>query len=1092
MQSTLSSRLQTLWLEIVMGLETHVTITSTQSKLFCACPNRTGEKPNSDICPICTGQMGVLPQVNKWIIAQAAKLSQALHWEFSKTLLFDRKHYSYPDLPKGYQLTQYQKPISLSGYLQFLRKDWSEVSVTINHFHIEEDPAKLTHTKTKTLIDYNRSGKPLFEIVTTPSVHSIEDAISYMEQLQKLIRYLWISDADMEKGHFKSDISISLRKLGSTDLNPRTEIKNMNSFRFALQALEQEIDAQITIWEKTGAPQTTQQTKGWREDTNSLELMRKKEQLTDYKFMEEPDIPEISIEEIDKKRTGDNIILPFEIEKKLHNVGFKLDEIVSFSSHYAKVKTLLSIIKDKEDTLYDTAKILMNTPSSYWYDGTIDIEVIQDLLTQAHLNRDFDQTVFKTVIDKIAQDSSFDYHTYITTNTTIDQELQKKIDSTIEKNKELWLNSWAILWLISKEQIIPREFSRSAILSYIQNIIGEVKKEKNTKPKSEKNKLTIEKNYEYDYNNFLSHYRTYHFSEISEELNNQHIIVSGWIQSIRDHGDLVFIDLRSESEILQIQLDRSSSLDIDTIVQRANESVISVHGKVIKRQPDDSNDKLRLGFLEIAAEKIVLLSGAQHTPFEIQQSHHVNESKRMEYRYLDLRNPRIMDNLIKRHEVVKYMRNYFDDQWFLHVDTPILGKPSDEWSREFCVPSRLHPNSFYTLPQAPQQLKQILMWSGVDKYYQIARCFRDEDPKGDRQPEFTQVDLELAYITEEDITSLISNLVLGLITTIYPQKNILHTEIPHYDYDYVMEHYSIDKPDMRYGLKMYTVTDIVAQWWFKVFNDIIAAWWIVKCMVVEWGKNMFSKKYLDSSLREFVQQLWGGGLANFHVGGEQNFVEEKLGQEVINTIIKATGAVQGDTLLFAADTQEVVHSMLSSTRTKIATDYKLFDNNDISLLWVRNFPMFEKTDEGNWKFTHNPFSLPKIECLEDFMAGEHIESILAQQYDIVMNGSEIWGWSIRAHLPELLTQTYKIMWYSPEETTSSVGHIINAFQYGFPPHGGLALWLDRLLMILQGHSTIREVIPFPKTGDGKDLLMNAPSTMKEEQLKEVFIKTIAI
>ena len=241
----------------------------------------------------------------------------------------------------------------------------------------------------------------------------------------------------MEKGHFKSDISISLRKLGSTDLNPRTEIKNMNSFRFALQALEQEIDAQITIWEKTGAPQTTQQTKGWREDTNSLELMRKKEQLTDYKFMEEPDIPEISIEEIDKKRTGDSIILPFEIEKKLYNVGFKLDEIVSFSSHYAKVKTLLSIIKDKEDTLYDTAKILMNTPSSYWYDGTIDIEVVQDLLTQAHLNRDFDQTVFKTVIDKIAQDSSFDYHTYITTNTTIDQELQKKIDSTIEKNKEL-------------------------------------------------------------------------------------------------------------------------------------------------------------------------------------------------------------------------------------------------------------------------------------------------------------------------------------------------------------------------------------------------------------------------------------------------------------------------------------------------------------------------------------------------------------------------------------------------------------------------------------------------------------------------------
>lgn len=1076
--------LDDLWLEVVIWLETHVTITDTKTKLFCSCANANNVEPNTDICPVCTWQMGVLPLVNEEVVKNAVVLSKVLWWEVSNVLSFDRKHYSYPDLPKGYQLTQYRNPISKWGYVSFMRKDGTEGRVDISHFHIEEDPAKLTHLKGKTHIDYNRSWKPLFEIVTTPSIHSIEDAITYMEQLQKIVRYLGVSDADMEKGHFKSDISVSLRKAGEEKLNPRTEIKNLNSFKFALQALHKEVEEQIGIWKDTKSPQKTQQTKGWRDWDWTLEVMRKKETISDYKFMEEPDIPDVDISDLPIKDIEFDL-LPYAVEKNLMWSWLTYDETLFFSSNIDKVVALYTIAWDRN--IYDVAKVLINIPYSSWFDHSISTNTIKWIFDAYFKNENFDQNLLKLVFEGLRSDGSFDFESFIKEKTVLTDDLKQIIDQKTEENN--WNNIWTIIWQLVKENLLPKNFSRTAVIQYLQekwldkwgNVEKGVSWNKNSLAKKE---------YQYDYDTFLNKYRTHSFSELSEELENKKVTVAWWIQSIRDHWDLVFIDLRCEWEVLQVQIDRKSNIDLDQITQWANESVISVEGSMIKRDKDDINPRLRLWTIELKADQVNLLSWAQITPFEITQSHNVNESMRMTYRYLDLRNPRVIDNIVKRHKITQYIRNFFDNNGFLHVDTPILGKPSDEGSREFFVPSRLHPHSFYTLPQAPQQLKQLLMWSGVDKYYQVARCFRDEDPKWDRQPEFTQIDMEMAYVKEDDIVNLITNLVLWMIHDNYPEKNILDETVPHYDYSYVMEHYGIDKPDLRYGLKMYSVTDIVKDSWFKVFTDVVKGWGIIKAMRVEWWKDMFSKKYVDSTLREFVQKIGWWGLANFHVWGESNFVEQKLWKEVVDAIIEKTGAKEWDTLLFAADQEDMVNQVLSQARQKIAQDYKLFNENDISLLWVRNFPMFEKTDEGKWKFTHNPFSMPKIESLDNFLAWENIPNIIAQQYDIVMNGSEIGWWSIRAHLPQLLQQTYKIMWYTPEETKKSVWHIIDAFQYGFPPHGWLALWLDRILMILQWHDTIREVIPFPKTWDAKDLLMNAPSAISDETLKDTHIKLL--
>lgn len=1079
-------------LEVVIWLETHVTVTSTASKIFCSCPNRYNPQPNTDICPICTGQMGVLPMVNREVVIKALKLSRALHGTPSDVLMFDRKHYSYPDLPKGFQTTQLSQPISVGGYLDCYRDDESVVRIEIGHFHIEEDPAKLTHTKSATLIDYNRSGKPLLEIVTTPSIHRMADAITYMQQLQHTVRYVDISDADMEKGQFKSDVSISLRRRGSSDLNPRTEIKNMNSFVFAQDALCAEVQLQLDHWLEHSSFKTDQTTK-WRDESKQeLIVMRDKENIADYKFMTEPDIPAITITELIEQVAQWDIVIPFDLEQRLMSVWLSYLQAVFFSQDKRRADVLLALIHSDEDILPIT-KLLANLSGTAWYDGSIKTSVMSDLYDLHRSNEFVSPAMIQDMIDMLADDNAFDYRWYVRDNTQLDDILTAVIADLIAQHPDAQTGS--LIGQLIKWWQVSKQFSRVALLQAIESLKEDsrdmisacpINENKNHWNKSSTN--TWPQTYEYDDTIFSQIHRTHHHHELDETIVWQSVTVAWRIQSIRDHGDLLFIDLRAESEILQIELEVSRYENIKTIAAWNAESVICVTGTLIARREDDVNPHTRLGSIEVQADSVQLLSWAQHTPFQITQSHKVNESKRMEYRYLDLRNPVIADNLIARHKVTKYIRDYFNNQGFVHVDTPMLGTPSDEWSREFVVPSRLHPHQFYTLPQAPQQLKQILMWSWVDKYYQVARCFRDEDPKGDRQPEFTQIDLEMAYVRQDDITTLVGTLITSMVRDLYPHKTLLTPEIPHLDYDDVMERYSSDKPDLRYGLQMRTVTDLVTDCDFQVFTNIIKQGGIVKCMRVEWGQEMFTKKYLDTTLREFVTTMWGWGLANFHVGGEDNFIQEKLGSDIVESIIARVGAQPGDTLLFAANHEEIVHDVMSSVRIKIANDYKLYNPDDIYLLWVVNFPMFECTDTGEWKFTHNPFSMPHPDHIADHVAGQNISSIRAQQYDIVMNGNEIGGGSIRAHLPHLLEATYKIMGYSDDKIQASVWHMIEAFWYGFPPHGGLALGLERILMILQWHSTIREVIPFPKTGDAKDLLMKSPSTLSADALSNAHIK----
>ncbi len=1097
----IQSQLDSLGIEPVIWLETHVTITSTDSKLFCSCKNQEWALPNTCICPICTWQMGVLPLLNKQVVKEAVKLALAIKSEVPEVISFDRKHYYYPDLPKWFQITQYEHPVAIGGTVDCYREDKTSFAVHLDHFHIEEDPAKLTHTKTGTLIDYNRSGKPLLEIVTQPDIYSISDALSYMNALHKLVRALKISDGDMEKWQFKSDISISLRRKWDTGLNPRTEIKNMNSFKFAQEAILQEIESQLKYRTEKWEFKKDQLTVRWDESKWKLEVMRKKENVSDYRIMPEPDIPFISLKGIEQEIELSREILPFEIEKNLiQNTNLTFKEIQYFSENIQRAKLLFAVNVQIDDLQY-LAKLFLNAFTDEVYgklSATDIVEIIQEM--QKRGNRS--STVLKSIVQQLVSGSSFDWRNYLDQSVISAEKLVETVEKVLwDPSNQKVLddiksgNAGAIGALVGKVKEILWNLAdwsqiKQSILERLEWKLTSISTTKEVSKKYSNHLEAHVNNFSLNDFYFSDSYRSHKLKDLDESFCGQEVMLAWWIQSIRDHGDLLFIDLREDGEVFQVKISKDSFWDMDQLSWLTCESVISCKWVIIERNADDINEKLRTWTIELNCQKLYLLSRSNLLPFEILTSHKVNEAKRMKYRFLDLRNNKIRENIFKRHEIIKIMRNSLNNKGFIEVETPIMGKASDEWSREFIVPSRLYPGQFYVLPQAPQQLKQLLMGSGVDKYYQLARCFRDEDPKWDRQPEFTQLDMELAFTNKEEIISIISELLLKITRELYPNMKIQNTNFPKIDYANAMEFYGCDKPDIRYGLKMRTITDVLQDTEFSIFKQVIDNWGIVKALIVEKDvADRFAKKYLDEKLRSFSIEWWLWWLANIRIW-EQNFITDKLGDAILNNIIQKTWAQKWDILLFGAGVEKVVNKALDAVRQKIATDFSLYDDNELAFCWVVNFPMFEKTDEWNWKFTHNPFSMPQKEFIPDLLEQRNVENILAEQYDIVLNGNEIGGGSIRAHIPEILEGTYKVMWYSDEEMQKSVGHMLDAFRYWFPPHGGIALWVDRLVMILQQKKTIREVIAFPKTWDGKDLMMNSPSFISEEKKKEANIRSI--
>ena len=589
---------------------------------------------------------------------------------------------------------------------------------------------------------------------------------------------------------------------------------------------------------------------------------------------------------------------------------------------------------------------------------------------------------------------------------------------------------------------------------------------------------------------FEVHFRTHTCGELNTSNIGQQVTLAGWVNRRRDHGGLIFLDIRDRYGITQVICDPERSPEAHRVASELrSEYVVQVAGTVVPRLPGTENPNLATGAIEVAASHIELLNPSRTTPFPISDTISVDESLRLKYRYLDLRRPRMRDNIILRHRVVKAIRDYLDERGFLEIETPILMKSTPEGARDYLVPSRLYPGKFYALPQSPQQLKQLLMVAGMDRYFQIARCFRDEDQRSDRQPEFTQLDLEMAFVDEGDVMSLIEGLLIYLIekTT---NKRIKQQPFPRLSYKHVMDRYGTDHPDLRFDLPLVEITDLAAAGNFGVFQSVLASNGVVKGIRVP-GAGGYSRKEIEE-LTEFARTLGAKGLVSLAIGptGEvRSPLTKFMSAEEVQAIIDRLQGEPGDLLLFVADSAKVSNDVLFRLRVKLAERLQLIDPNEMALCWVVDFPLLHYDDEGQrYEAEHNPFS-GMDESHVDRLDTDPL-NIRAKQYDIICNGYEIGGGSVRINVAEIQQKVFSLMKLDDEQIKEQFGHMLEAFEYGAPPHGGIALGIDRLVMLFADADNIREVIAFPKTQAAIDLLMNAPSPVDEKQLQELHLKII--
>lgn len=564
------------------------------------------------------------------------------------------------------------------------------------------------------------------------------------------------------------------------------------------------------------------------------------------------------------------------------------------------------------------------------------------------------------------------------------------------------------------------------------------------------------------------------------------ITISGWVNKRRDHGGLIFIDIRDHSGIAQVVVQPENAEAFKLAEEVRDEYVVSVAGVVKERDESLKNPNIPTGDIEIVTEHIRLLNRSEALPIPVQDdAPQANEEHRLKYRYLDLRRTKMQDTLKKRAEMYQIMRTYMDNLEFTEITTPIIANSSPEGARDFLIPARMHPGKFYALPQAPQQFKQLLMVGGVSRYYQIAACFRDEDPRADRlYGEFYQLDLEMSFVEDgEDVRNLTEPLIKNLVTE-FAGKTLVSSKIPRIPYQEAMDRYGSDKPDLRYGMELTDLSDILSETGFSVFANTIKGGGVVKAIRVEGGASL-SRSQIDQ-FTEVAKNEGAGGLAylTYTDGVVKSPIAKFLSEHELAAIGERMGASDGDAVFFGADSRAVVNKVLGRLRIDFAKHFNLRDPNKVALAWIVDFPFYE-WDEKNKRidFGHNPFSMPKggLEALEN----EDKLSIVADQYDMVMNGYEICSGAVRNHNPEVMYKAFGVLGYGEEYVDSRFGALISAFKYGAPPHAGCAFGVDRILMELVSEDNVREVVAFPKNGSGIDVMMNSPSTVEPSQLKEL-------
>ncbi len=578
--------------------------------------------------------------------------------------------------------------------------------------------------------------------------------------------------------------------------------------------------------------------------------------------------------------------------------------------------------------------------------------------------------------------------------------------------------------------------------------------------------------------------RTHNCGTLTKSSIGERVSLRGWVQTRRDHGGVVFVDLRDRTGIVQVVFNIEKNKEIFDVAESIrSEYVLAVEGEVVPRSAETVNSKIPTGEVEITVSSLEVLNTSKTPPIYIEDGIDADENIRLKYRYLDLRRPEMQQKLYSRHKIIKYMRDFLDEEGFWEIETPILTRSTPEGARDYLVPSRVKPGSFFALPQSPQLFKQILMVAGTEKYFQIARCFRDEDLRADRQPEFTQLDMEMSFIDSEDIMNLIEKLVVYLYDKVldikveYPFRRIPYRE--------AMDRYGTDKPDLRYGLEIQDISNLVSDSEFKVFTGVLAKGGVVKGINAKGA--YFSRKEVDD-LTEFTIKMGAKGLAWFMVGAEglKSPINKFFKPERLEELSRRLEAQEGDVLLIIADEQVKAEELLGQLRVHLAEKLNLTSGKENKFLWVTEFPLlWYDPSEKRFTANHHPFTSPVETDLH--LLDSNPGQVRAQAYDLVLNGVEIGGGSIRIHRREVQEKMFSLLGFNLQEAYERFGFLLRAFDYGTPPHGGIALGIDRLIMLMLGASSIREIIPFPKTANASCLMTDAPGPVADRQLEELFI-----
>lgn len=581
--------------------------------------------------------------------------------------------------------------------------------------------------------------------------------------------------------------------------------------------------------------------------------------------------------------------------------------------------------------------------------------------------------------------------------------------------------------------------------------------------------------------------RTALCTDFTKEDIGRTVTVMGWVNARHDLGGLIFIDLRDRSGLMQVVFDRAQyEGDFKAVEDLRDEYVIAVRGRIVERSDDTINPRIPTGYIEVRAEEMKVLSKSETPPFELENGPKVREDLRLKYRFFDLRRPELQSNFILRNKITTSVRRFLEENGFLDIETPILQKSTPEGARDYLVPSRTHEGAFFALPQSPQLFKQILMVSGFDRYYQIAKCFRDEDLRADRQPEFTQIDTEMSFVEPDDVMDLHERLLQRVF------KDVIDVDLPRpfkrLTYREAMDRYGSDKPDTRFGLELVNISDIIADSEFKVFSNVVRKGGSVRAINARGTADVLARREIDG-LVEYVRNYGAKGMAwiSLKKDGMISPITKFLSEEELNGILERTGAEEGDIIFFVGDTDQVVFDSLGALRLKLAERLDLIPENSWDLLWVTDFPLLKYSEEEKrYVAEHHPFTAPMDEDME--LLDEHPELVRSKAYDIVCNGTELGGGSIRIHSADMQEKIFETLGFSPEDARDRFGFLLEAFKYGTPPHGGLAYGLDRMAMLMSGGSSIRDVIAFPKVQNASDLMTQAPTPVDRSQLRDLHIR----